>query len=151
MNTNSHDTHFMVSLELLHLLKWLLENEPIALRKIITHALSHGLQETLKSKHTLTAQYSSEELQQQVVEFFSLLEALLLEALYEDEAQQTLQRSLIPAIKYIDAQSCDQISIASSVAKATEASGKKSKEHLKEILCKELLKRWKPQKRASCH
>lgn len=145
------ENHFLISLELLHLLKWILENEPGILKNIITHALENGLYENIKNKHSLTAQYSSEELQNHVVEFFSLLEALLLESLYEDEAQQTLQRALIPAIKYIDTHTCDQVSIASSIAKATNAYPQKSKEALKEILCKELLKRWKPHKKFAAH
>jgi hypothetical protein len=151
MNPNTQDTHFVLSLELLNLLKWLLEHEPSALKKIITTALRNGLQDTINKKDTLTTHCSSEELQHHVVEFFSLLEALLLESLYEDETEQALQRTLIPAIKYIDAQTCDQLSIASSIAKATASYGAKSQKNLKEILCKELLKRWKPEKKVSCH
>jgi hypothetical protein len=151
MNRLSSDAHFLISLELLQLLKWILEHEPTTLKTIITHALENGLHENIKNKNSLTTHCSAEELQNHVVEFFSLLEALLLESLYEDEAQITLQRSLIPAIKCIDTQTCDQVSIASSVAKATHTYANKSQAHLKEILCKELLKRWKPHKKFTIH
>ena len=142
-----NNNQFVVSRELLKLFQWLFDHEQETLKKLITKAMSNGLQAELYQNSV--QQESSEELQQTIIDFFALLETLVLESLHEREVANVINRSLIPAIDQVDTAACDNAILAMSVAKATATHGKHSAEDLKKILCKELLKRWKPTKKPS--
>jgi hypothetical protein len=142
--------HFVVSYELLKLLQWLIENEQDTLKKLLHNALNHGLRSELAQAHDMQ-QEEAEGLQASIVDFFSLLEALMQETLHESEAKNYIQRTMIPAIYHIDSNSCDTTSVALSIAKATAAVEKKTGEDPKDVLCKELLRRWKPSKERSAN
>ncbi|MBA2307153.1 hypothetical protein H0W26_03415 [Candidatus Dependentiae bacterium] len=140
---------FVVSYQLLQLLRWLFEHEQDAVRKVVARALHEGLDEVLA--RPIRTHESDNDIQQSVIEFFSLLETVLYESLNEDEANKVIARNLIPSIDNIDSESFDDMMVASSVAKATSAAENNPYEDPKVILCKELLKRWKPSKKLSMH
>lgn len=144
---NNNNNQFIVSRELLRLFQWLFDYEQETLKKLIIKAMKNGLQAELHQNSVQPE--NNEELQQTIIDFFALLETLVLESLHEREVNNVVNRSLIPAIDRIDTAACDNATLAMSVAKATAAHGKHSAEDLKKILCKELLKRWKPAKKPS--
>lgn len=153
-HSDFNDEHFVVSYELLKLLQWLLIHEQDALKKLIVTSLGKGLQYELADTHDDTNQQeneSIEELQENIVDFFTLLEMLLHETLTEQNANTHIQKTMIPAINHIDTTACDLNSVALSVEKATAAVRNKTGENPKEVLCKELLKRWKPAKKPYAH
>ncbi len=144
------NNQFVVSYELLLLLRWLLDHEHESLKKLITKSLRNGLNNHLKeTAPDLNDEATAAELQQNIIDFFVLIEALMLESVNEDMIKTTLQRTLIPAIDHIDSQLCDMDSVAMSIAKATSALHNNSGKNPKDVLCKELLKRWKPAKKLS--
>ncbi len=140
---DNDDSQFVVSFELLCLLQWLFENEQETMKKLINKAFSNGLFEKLHRRE----RKCQEELQQSVLDFFSLLETLLYELLSEDEVKKIVQRNLMPSIDKIDSILYNDSNLAASVAKATAAYENNPKQNPNDILCKELLKHWKPSKK----
>lgn len=141
---------FVVSYELLQLLEWLSQYEHEALKKMIHRAFQHGLGHELTIHARKTArdkEHSGERMKQNVVDFFSLLEILMSEIMQEKETSHVLTKSMISAIDKVDTRMYDPASIERSVAKACSAP-KKTGENPHEVLYKELLKRWKPAKKA---
>ena len=148
---SSDNAYFVVSHELIVLLQWLIEHEQESLKKIIARALPHGLEAALQATQSSQHQpLNQDELQQNVVDFFSLLETLMYETSNENEVNTILQRAKIPAIQHINANQCDKQAIAISIAKATQAA-ENHKENPKEVLCREFLRRWKPLKKQQLH
>jgi hypothetical protein len=146
INDESFDRYqFVISFELLKLLEWLIDHEQESLKQLIKRAVDHGFPGL--GMHQMEG--DPEELQQNVIDFFALIDALLHETVNEEEAENVLQRSLIPAINSIDATMYDSGAYSTSVAKATAAASRPKGGSPKEILCKELLKRWKPHKKAN--
>lgn len=151
--SNSHNNkpteheQFVVSYELLKLLQWLIVNEQHTLKKLLNNALNQGLRAELAQAHDMP-QEEATNLQINIVEFFGLLEALMQETLHESNVKNHIQRSMIPAIYHVDSNEYDATSMALSIAKATAAIERKTGENPKEVLCKELLRRWKPVKEA---
>lgn len=146
--SNLNEEHFVVSAELLKLLQWLVTYEQESLKKLLVSALNQGLKYELDDQIESSKEQDSQDLQESIVDFFTLLEMLLHETTHEHAATSQLQRSMIPAIYHIDTTECDEASVAQSVAKATDAVRNKTGENPKEVLCKELLRRWKPLKKA---
>lgn len=140
---------FVVSFQLLQLLRWLFEHEHETLKKLVARSLKNGLDDTLFLQ-TERAE-SDEELQQTIVEFFSMLESLLYELLHEDEAKKLKERILIPEIDRIDTAACDDTVVALSISKAASVLENDPYEDPKEALCRELIKRWKPSKKLAMH
>jgi hypothetical protein len=145
------NSYFVVSQELITLIVWLIEHEQESLKKLIVRALRHGLAAELQKKESSKElPINQEELQQQIVDFFALLETLIYETTSENEVEHALQRSMIPAIQHIDSKLCDTQAMELSIEKATKAA-KKRTENPKEVFCRELLRRWKPLKKQQLH
>lgn len=143
--------HFVLSHELLQLLIWLMENEPDSLKKIIARALSKGLKEHIKSSQELNNTCTAQEAQYTIIEFLSMLEALLYETSHEHLIAHALQRNLIPASGHVDQKLINTSTVESSVAAATlQADGHPEKD-AQDIFLKEILKRWKPSKKTISH
>ena len=62
-----------------------------------------------------------------------------------------MQRQLVPALDRIDNSFCDSETVASTVEKVVAKPVVYSKEVMKQIVFKELLKRWKPAKKPFTH
>lgn len=140
-----------VSFELLTLLQWLAAHEEPMLKKIINHALHSGLNQHLHNKTELSQQALTETIQYSIVEFFALLETLLLEALDEQTVHNAIEHKLMPAIDRIDISTCDNDTIRMSVEKTTAHLSKDQRVNAQEMLFKELLKQWRPTKKAIKH
>ena len=144
------DGQFIISYELLILLAWLCDNEIEGLQNLINKALASGLKDKL-SLGMNVSETEAEVLQQTIVDFFSTLEHMLVESNQEAEIKNIMHRNMFPAIDHIDSTVCDKDTVALSVAKAVSAHERKSprssNKSPKEVLMKELLKRWKPTKK----
>jgi hypothetical protein len=147
---DNDNNQFVVSYELLQLFRWLFEHEQETLKKLMGRALRNGLHEKLYM-HLTAEPEITDDLQQSIVDLFALLETLLYELINENEVQKVVQRNLIPALDHIDSTACDITLLTVSAAKATAVLEENPHEDPKDILCKELLKRWKPSKKLSIH
>jgi len=142
------DDQFVISHELICLLQWLLENDQIKLKKIISKSLASGLKEELKNrKAALSEERILEDIHQTLLEFFATLEGILIETLNEEAIKKALEQNLIPDIEKIDSTECDDATVMFSVEKATSKIKKNSNDNPKNLLFEELLKRWKPSKK----
>lgn len=130
-----------LSYELLIVLQWLVDNEAPRLKKMLQKGLASGLQEKLQHH---TAAQNVDEMHDSIIEFFGLLETLLIESTNEKTMQQALEKNLMPAIDQIDASVCDNATVRFSVEKATSKNGLKHGESAQEALFRELLRNWKP-------
>lgn len=152
MNNNNFDDcsqNFVISFQLLQLLRWLFEHDQEALKKLIGRSLKNGLDEVLAQPGGRCE--SEEDLHHNIIEFFELMEALLFEQLHEDEAKRLKERVMIPAADQFDAAVCDDSLMAVSMERAAITIENNPFVDPKEVLCKELLKRWKPGKKLSMH
>lgn len=149
-NNNNSAQQFVISYELLCLLRWLLEHDIEKLKKMVSKALATGLKEDIKQFEQFgdvnTDPAMIEEIQHSIIEFFSMLETLLLESMKEQAVQKAVEKNLMPTIDHIDSTICDDATVRSSVEKATAKSEQHPKANAQELLFKELLKRWKPSK-----
>ncbi len=150
--SNFDENQLVISHELLQLLAWLCEKEQESLKKLVTKAMTHGLSDRIHSIPKNLTDHDFEHLQQNITDFFGLLEILLVEVGQEDEVKSIVERGLLPALDQIDTSICDKNTVALSVAKATALGHKnQSKEFAKQTLFKEILKRWKPVKKLECN
>lgn len=139
-----------ISLELLLLLRWLVQNEPEAVKKLVQQASKNGFGQQLASKknpRNFVDIVEQLDLHLCVADFFGLLEI----ALHKNVVPHDTYIPVSPTANQIDLQSCDTETIAISVAKAATALKKDTSKNAKETLCKELLKNWHPQKQNSPH
>jgi len=142
MAHNNHiEQQFVVSKELIQLLKWLVEHEPENIKKLVQQALEDGLHEDMQH-HDKEA--SNEEMQQSIVDFFSLLENVLHEVYSSDSNMHT--HTLFPELHHIDSHACDNNTLAVSAAKASSTLQEQdtSADSAKQALCKALIKYWNP-------
>ncbi len=149
-NENSHN-QFVLSYELLALLQWLAEHEAEKLKKIITKAVASGLLDEIERYKSLGEAHAAEEIQHGIVDFFGLLESLLMETVNEHTMQDALEKNLMPAIDQIDSKVCDDATIRFSVEKATSKLNKSPEENPQDVLFKELLRCWKPANKKVMH
>jgi len=139
-----YNNQFVISYELLELFKWLLDNEQEGVKKLVDKALRNGLNNQLNTHYRKNP--SQEELQSDIIDFFMLLETILYEGINEDEIRKITQRNLLPAIDQIDSKVYDNSTLAATIARATMTAENHPERDAKDILCRELLKRWKPKK-----
>lgn len=85
-----------------------------------------------------------DELQQNIVDFFAVLDALLYEAVEEESVNKALQKNLMPSLNQIDSTACDTGIIQSSVDEASAHLDAHPEHNAKDVLYKELLKQWEP-------
>jgi hypothetical protein len=137
---NDNNNQLELSYELLYLLRWLVEHESETFKKIVARAVRHGF------KQPNGNQQNVEMLQHSIVDFLDMLDTLLIESVHEEDVQKILDRQRIPELDHIDASACDQETVQLSLDKATTVLEHKPDKNPKDVLLKELLKRWKPQK-----
>jgi hypothetical protein len=141
------DNQFTISYELLCLLRWLTQNEDMKLKRMISKALSSGLNKKMQKIEYNNELFNLEEAQQSIIDFFSMLENIMVESLNEQVVQQAVEKNLIPALEHIDSTVCDDATVRFSVERASSKSNSNEKESPQELFFKEILKRWKPRKK----
>lgn len=150
LNKHSHDNQLELSYELLYLLAWLCQYEVPALKKMIDRAVKHGLKhEYFDVDPAVMDAESYNNIQMSIVDFFALLEGLLMEAINDEAMNQTTQSDLTPMVEKIDSAAWDTATMQHSLEKTSQKMAHRPEANPKEILLKELLKRWKPQKKSA--
>jgi hypothetical protein len=145
---NEDNNQLTLSYELLVLLQWLIEYEPEKLKELITSAFDNGLEDDLKKVKNQSSGYdSSENVQNSIVDFFGLLEILLHEIYNERATKRVMEKKLMPAIDHIDTTECDTQTVQDSIEKATSKFEQEPNKNPQELLFKELLRSWKPNKK----
>ncbi|HZW61436.1 MAG TPA: hypothetical protein VFF04_04365 [Candidatus Babeliales bacterium] len=144
---NQNTNQFVLSYELLSLLQWMVEHDAQTLKNLIAHALKAGLKQEIQRSDLKNTTQTLEGAQYSVLEFFSLLEALIAETINEHAVQSALEKNLMPAIDQIDSTHCDDATVRRSIEKATAKLEHNPHDNPHDILFKELLKRWKPSKK----
>jgi len=145
-NLESSSEKLTLSYELLQLMEWLVDHEADALKKIIIRAFRNGFYDSIiKTQKT----NSPEIMQNNIVDFLSLLEMLLYETANEQAASNVIQKNKIPMVDHVDTLTIDPSSLRSTAAVVASKIERNPKTDAKEILFKELLKRWKPSTKKS--
>lgn len=145
---NNNGGQFILSYELLYLLQWLIEHEAEALKKIIVRAVRQGFKDHPSTQgDSIELHVSDAHIQNSIAEFLGLLDLLLIEARNEQDIKKTLERNLIPALNQIDSTMCATETVETSLARASSKIEDHPDENLKDALLKELIKRWKPDKK----
>ncbi len=147
MNNNlfpNNNTQFVLSYELLCLLRWLIEHDADKLKKIIAKAVASGLHEEMQRTDNTSELNLSEDMQHSIIDFFELLEDLLFDTVNEHVVQKAKEKNLFPTIDQIDSTICDDATVRFSVEKVTKKIDHNPNTNAKEQLFKELLKRWNP-------
>lgn len=139
-----NNSQFVLSYELLVLLRWLIDHDSDKLKKIIGTALKSGLQEELQLLDNTENNEELGELQHSITDFLGGLEALLIETASEHIKEKARQQKLLPAIDQIDTNHCDNTTLRFSLEKATAHLAENPDANAKDQLFNELLKRWKP-------
>ncbi|MFC1842644.1 hypothetical protein ACFLYU_03235 [Candidatus Dependentiae bacterium] len=159
-----NENQLVISFELICLLKWILENEDHKMKKIIEKALHSGLKEELNKKALLSKELMLDDIQMVLLDFFDMMETLLIDSLGQHAIKKVLEKKLMPSIDQIDSSVCDDATIRFSIEKAASKLEKNPQENFtpendsiennspennnqknaKNILMEELLKRWKP-------
>lgn len=144
--SNDNNAQFILSYELLALLRWLAEHDAEKIKKIINKSLSAGLKDEVnRARKGKSEDQSIQDIQHGIIDFFGLLEILLHESMSEAMVQTAVQNNLMPSIDQIDSAICDDETVRSSLQRTTAKIEHNPKQNPKELLFKELLKRWKPQ------
>jgi len=142
----SHDSNsqFALSYELLNLLQWLGNNDVDKLKKIITKAVAHGLHDEIQKMNTLSDPNLLEDMHHGIIDFFGLLDTLLFEAINDHVKQKAREKNLLPAIDHFDSSLLDDETVRFSVETTTKKLDLHPHINPKELLFKEVLKKWKP-------
>ena len=135
---------FVLSYELLALLRWLAEHDADKLKKIIGKALTAGLGDELQKIDDTEDAHLLDMLQHGITDFLGIMESLLLEVVAESVKEKARYQNLLPAIDQIDSTICDDNTVKFSLEKATAKMDNDPEANPKEVLFKELLRRWKP-------
>ena len=148
-SNQEQENQFVISYELICLLRWLAEQERPKLKRIMSKALKAGLGAELKDAEHQAEQFDLEEAQQGIVEFFWMLEDILAEAINDEAVKHALEKNLIPALEHIDSTVCNDAIVRFSAERASTKNNLSGKETTQELFFKEILRRWKPGKKAS--
>ena len=145
-----HDTQLILSYELLCLLRWLIEYDANKLKKMVSKAVSNGLYEHIRllDKKPASA-HDQEDMQDNILDFLALLETSLLECMSDHVTHKARSTNLLATVEQLDTTLCDPEIMMSSLEKATALSDKNPNLNPQEMLYKELLKRWKPEKKSA--
>lgn len=139
---------FVISHELLCLLRWLMDYDADRIKKIISRSLDRGLRDQLVHLERHNDDAAIEEAQLNMLEFFGMLESLLSESLQEQTVKQAIEKGLMPAIDHIDPSVCNTVDLHYGLERANaKLERRKSGEKPQDVLLKEILKQWKPAKK----
>jgi len=144
---NQDTNQLTLSYELLFLMQWLIENEPEKLKALISQAFDNGLKEELKTISPFPEQHPMQDLQYNIIDFLGMLETLLKEVSNENSVKRVMEKKLMPAIDQIDASNFDNETVQYSVETASSKLDTNPEVNPQELLFKELLRCWKPDKK----
>ncbi len=132
-----------ISYELLRMLHWLIEHEQEALKELIEQAAFNKRLSQAHQTHGAPS-ISDQELQHSVVDFFGLMDTLLIELAHDRSMSSAAQQNLMPSLQQIDSAACDDMTILMSLDQATAQLNAHPEQDAKKVLYEELLRQWEP-------
>ncbi|HLB40892.1 MAG TPA: hypothetical protein VJJ83_03810 [Candidatus Babeliales bacterium] len=139
------EEQIVLSYELLQLMEWLLKYDLEGLKKLIAKNLKRGLAKNIALTRTVDSVDLPEADSAVVANFISLLEILLVETHAEMEQQQLFDHDL-PELAQVDLSNCSLAVLQDSAESALSRKEQNPQANTRELLYKELLRRWKPSK-----
>ena len=139
---------FTLSYELLFLMEWLLEHEQETLKIFMQQCFKNGLKEHLKNMNADSQQRTAEMMHYNIIDFLGLIETIMYEVQYEETLKHKIQKKLMPALDHIDVQECDSQTVMQSLEQTSSQLEYNPKINPEQLLFKELLRCWKPTKKA---
>ncbi|MBN2266778.1 MAG: hypothetical protein JW725_00360 [Candidatus Babeliaceae bacterium] len=139
------ETQLVISPELLAFLRWLVQNEPETLKRLVKKALREGVSAPLSEEQTIIEQTLN--MQEIVADFFSLLDLLIVDAQQANKKEVHSARTptlISKTAEQVDSSICDDNIVAFSVARAAQAVRRNTKLDARQALFKEILKNWSP-------
>lgn len=143
--TTSTTGQLIVSRELVLLIRWLMENQEEALRKMVKKAVAHNAH--MESGDSLATEFgieSLDEMNQHLGDFFIVLESLLEDAITQQVLQTARAKNLMPTIEHLDASSYAPETVRSCLEKTAKKMASDPTSNAKDQLFEELLKQWRP-------
>jgi len=144
-----HDTQLVLSYELLCLLRWLIEHDANKLKKMVSKAVENGLYEHIRLLDKKSSHHDQEDMQDNILDFLALLETSLLDCMSEHVTHKARSTNLLATVEQLDTTLCDPEIMMSSLEKVATSTNKNPELNPQELLYKELLKRWKPEKKSA--
>lgn len=144
--TEEHDTQLILSYELLSLLQWLIEHDAHKLKKMVSKAVNLGLYDQIRGLSTHKADV--DDMQHNILDFFGFLEASLAQALNQHVEMKARNNNLMATVEQVDTALYDTQDMMTSLEKTTLCTDQNPAIDAQEVFHKELLKRWKPHKKA---
>lgn len=150
---NDHDDLFdfknegaiQLSYNLLYLLQWLIQHESDTLRTIISKAVQAGYKNSDDKDYSFIELHVSDpHIYQSIINFLDLMDSLLIESEQLHLTQKGVDVTAIPAIKHIDAKTCGNDLVQKTLEHTSVKLKTNPDQNAKELLFKELLRRWKP-------
>jgi hypothetical protein len=145
---NEDTSQVTLSYELLHLIRWIVENEPEQLKTIIDNALQNGLNKDFKQKQ-MSEESASEAMHYSIVDFLTLMEIMLNDSVNEQTMKNVVEKKLMPALDHIDTTECDTAIVKGSAKRASSQIEAHPNSSAQELLFQELLRSWNPNKKTS--
>jgi len=143
----ANGNQFVISYALLAVLQWLNEHSSDELKVLISEALDQGLEQEIQLLEQHREAYLAEDAQEAIVEFFSLLEGALSESIEKQAIYKKEIKQLLPSLEQIDSHEYDPETVRSSVEYARKNMREEPEQNMREHLYRELLRRWKPNKK----
>lgn len=145
------DGQLMISYELLICIHWLVNHQPQLLKKLLQTSFKNGVKELIQQKPKDDFSEGLD-LQQDLVDFFSVLEIHLQEILVaENVAIQEAPDNLMPTIDHVDVSMCDRATLSTSITRTARSLNKDQTQNAQETLFKEILKNWEPRDKSIKH
>jgi hypothetical protein len=146
MNINDNTLpQLTLSYELLLLLQWMIIHEKDKIKKIVHKALKSGLHiELEKIRNVSNTLHTAEELHENIADFFALLELFLQDGVTQSLDKRALNQKILSTIDQIDSTVCDSQTVEATVQCTSSILNQDPSANVKDLLYKELIKRWKP-------
>lgn len=132
---------FTISHEVITFLRWLTENNPEELKELTKKALHGGLLMQLQESDK---NIEEDETHASILDFFSIIELVMHEAVEEYALNQAQQTKLQNTIDHIDGTFCDNNTVKASLENVTTSHASNPEKSPKELLFIEILKQWRP-------
>lgn len=143
MNINDNTmTQLTLSYELLLLLQWMITHEKDKMRKIVHKAVKSELRTQINKLNSSIDM--SEDLHHNVSDFFAILELFLHDAMAESPEIKAVHQKLLSTVDQIDSTICDSQTLEASIQCTSSMLNQDPSANAKDLLYKELIKRWKP-------
>jgi hypothetical protein len=142
------DVDISISLELLILLDWLINNDKNSLDNIVKNAVGNGLSQKLNLKVDINNPDLLEQFYPTIIDFLLMLENSLVESLAEEQQQALNSREILPVLRKLSLKDINLETLYLSTKQANKKlkNHKHTTENTQKILFEQILKNWKPNK-----